>query len=188
MYLRVYQPSPDLFFKWLFEPQLNAEPCAGCWGHRDKLDTGFALWELSNLCVCWVWADTFALWNHTAWEAKSQSGSSSLRVKEEQGRLVGGLDCSVSGVFGSLGPALLGGENWVLELTRHSHCPCAVLRPSTATVGLRCSLHFYGCPRSFRAGPSFCRQFPSYGKTPSSPGSLWCWWHSPWVSSISQWS
>ena len=89
-YLKAYQSSPGLFFKYRFEPQLIAEPSAGCWGHRDKLDTGFALWELPNLCVCWVWPDTFLLWNHIAWETKSQSGSSLLRVRQEQGRLVGG--------------------------------------------------------------------------------------------------
>ena len=49
MYLKAYQSSPGLFFKYRFEsqliaePQLLAEPSAGCWGHRDKLTTGFGL-------------------------------------------------------------------------------------------------------------------------------------------------
>ena len=43
VYLKAYQSPPGLFFKYRFEPQLNAEPSAECWGHRDKLDTGFDL-------------------------------------------------------------------------------------------------------------------------------------------------
>ena len=77
----------------------------------------------------------------------------------------------LSGVSGSLGPALLGGENWILELSWHSHCSCAVLQPSTATAGLGCSLHFHGCPQSLKAGPFLCRQFRSYGKSPPRSGT-----------------